>query len=152
GKYAVKLQVAVSNRDTINGGLYSTGSVDSLLMIYYKKCSAGFKCTAFINEFKGFYIFNSVKGDIAIFGLDLTKWNKTTHRRDTLANTTMKISKDADRYTPFNMPINYKIAAEAPDTAFITIGINGGGKNAAHPGTLLIIDDFLFSVAPSAIK
>jgi hypothetical protein len=151
GKYAVKIQVAVNNRDTINGGLYSTGSIDSLLMIYYKRCSAGFKCTARISQFKGFYIFNGVKGDIAIFGLNLTRWNKTVHTRDTLINTTMKIAKEADTYTQFTMPIDYKLT-EAPDTAFITIGISGMGKNAAHPGTLLIIDDLVFSGAPPAKK
>jgi hypothetical protein len=151
GKYAVKLSVTVNNNDTINGGLYSTGSIDSLLKIYFKKWCAGFKWTTRVSDFKGYYIFNSVKGDTAIFGLDLTKWNTKSHKRDTLINTTMKIGKDADRYTVFDMPLVYKINTEAPDTAFITIGIKGPGKSVAHPGTMLIIDDFQFW-GTSAIK
>jgi len=145
GKYAAKLSVAISGYDTINGGLYSVGSVDSLLKIYFKKWSAGFKCTTAVKEFKGFYVFNTVKGDSAIFGVNLTMWNKNSHKRDTIVNATMKIGKDADRYTPFDMPLLYKLSTEVPDTAFITIGIKGPGKSAAHPGSMLLIDDLLFA-------
>src|ERR1700722_8951617 len=76
GNYAVKMQVVQDHGETVNGCIYSTSSVDSLVLFYEKKANAGFKYTEHATTLNGYYKFNSAGGDSAIFGVTITKWNK----------------------------------------------------------------------------
>lgn len=144
GTYALKMEVVIDHGDTVNGGIYSTGTVDSLLMIIYRRKNAGFVCKQRVAVFKGRYVFNSLHGDSAMFGVTLTRWNKIRRRRDTLVNTTLHIGQNAASYLPFVIPLKYHLNNATPDSAFIVIGIQGPGNKPAHRGSMLIIDDLGF--------
>jgi hypothetical protein len=145
GDYALKMEVVVDNGDTVNGGIYSTGSLDSLMHVIYRRKNAGFSCKQRAATFTGYYIFTSNQNDSAVMGVTFTKWNSQNHKRDTLVNTTLHIGQNASSYLQFVIPLKYHIDTEIPDSAFIAIGIQGPYGHPAHRGTMLIIDDLGFS-------
>jgi hypothetical protein len=143
GKYALQMGIAFNHGDTVNGGIYSTGNMDSLMRLLQHTASAGFPCARKYENFTGYYIFNSFPGDTAVFGAILTKWNWAKKGRDTIVNSVLRTGDMQNNYVPFIVPLKYRIKNEVPDTAFISIGI----QSAIHPkiGTSLIIDDLNFS-------
>jgi hypothetical protein len=145
GKYALQMGLAIDHGDTVNGGVYSTGTVDSLLRVIYHANSAGFPCTQRYLSFGGFYIFNCEPGDTAVFGAILTKWNWVTRKRDTIVNSILRIGDFHQDYVPFVVPLKYRIKQEVPDTAFLSVGIQSQLKRGAMMSTFLIIDDLAFS-------
>jgi len=147
GNYAVKMQVVVDHGETVNGCVYSTGSVDSLVYFYSGKANAGFTFDKKATSLNGYYKFSSVGGDSAIFGVTLTKWNKIKSKRDTLVNTVFIAGHPAPEYAPFVVPFKYRVANEMPDTALIVIGIQSAHGQDAHLGTTLYIDDVGFGIS-----
>jgi hypothetical protein len=145
GKYALQMGVAFDHDDTVNGGIYSTGTTDSLLQVIYHTSAAGFKCSQKYATFTGFYIFNCLTGDTAVFGAILTKWNWVTRKRDTVVNSILRIGDLHTDYVPFVVPLKYRIKNEVPDTAFVSVGIQSQSVKGAKIGTQLIIDDLSFS-------
>lgn len=145
GKYALQMGVAIDHGDTVNGGIYSTGHMDSLLQVIYHLSAAGFKCSQKYATFTGYYIFDHAPGDTAVFGAILTRWNWATRRRDTIVNSILRIGDIHTDYIPFVVPLKYRRKNEVPDTAFISVGIQSEYKNAERIGTSLIIDDLKFS-------
>jgi len=153
GNYAVKMQVVVNNGDTANGCIYSTSSVDSIILLDEGKANAGFRYFLHATSLNGNYKFSSYAGsaDSAFFGITLTRWNKEKHRRDILVNTIFLIGNNSKQYTPFVIPFNYR-TQENPDTALIVIGIQGPHGKQAHEGTTLFIDDIGFAAKMPAKK
>lgn len=145
GKYALQLGIAIDHGDTVNGGVYSIGSIDSLLRIIYHLSASGFKCSQKYATFTGFYIFDHTPGDTAVFGAILTRWNWATRKRDTIVNSILRIGDLHTDYVPFVVPLKYRRQDEVPDTAFVSVGIQAEPKNSAKIGTTLIIDDLKFS-------
>jgi len=145
GKYALQMGVAIDHGDTVNGGIYSTGSVDSLLKVIYHTNASGFKCSQRWGSFTGYYIFDHQPGDTAVFGAILTRWNWATHKRDTIVNSILRIGDTHTDYVPFVVPLKYRREKEVPDTAFISAGIQSEESTGAKIGTTLIIDDLEFS-------
>lgn len=148
GKYALQLGVTFNHNDTVNGGIYSTGSVDSLLRLLEHVAAAGFPCSQKYGNFTGYYIFNALPGDTAVFGAILTKWNWVKKSRDTIVNSVLRVGDIQTNYVPFVVPLKYRIKNEVPDTAFISIGIQSQSVKQAKVGTSLIIDDLIFSGRP----
>jgi len=145
GKYALQLGVAFDHGDTVNGGIYSTGSMDSLMRLLYHTAAAGFPCSRKFENFTGYYIFNCLPGDTAVFGAILTSWNWVKQRRDTIVNSVLRVGDMQTDYVPFIVPLKYRIKNEIPDTAFISIGIQSQSVKQAKVGTSLILDDLEFS-------
>lgn len=145
GKYALQMGVAIDHGDTVNGGIYSAGTMDSLLKVIYHTSAAGFKCSQKYATFTGYYIFEHAPGDTAVFGAILTRWNWAIRKRDTIVNSILRIGDTHSDYVPFVVPLKYRRKNEIPDTAFISIGIQSEYKNAEKIGTSLIIDDLKFS-------
>jgi len=145
GKYALQMGVAIDHGDTVNGGVYSTGRMDSLLQIIFHTSAAGFKCSQKYASFTGYYIFEHTEGDTAVFGAILTRWNWATRKRDTIVNSILRIGDLHTDYVPFVVPLKYRRLDEVPDTAFVSVGIQSLPKNAAKIGTSLIVDDLMFS-------
>jgi hypothetical protein len=143
GKYALQLGNSFDHGDTVNGGIYSVGNMDSLMKLLQHKAAGGFSCDQRYESFTGFYIFNALPGDTAVFGAILTKWNWVKKTRDTIVNSVLRTGDAQNDYVPFTVPLKYRIKNEVPDTAFISIGI----QSVTHPkiGTALIIDDLAFS-------
>lgn len=144
GNYAVKMQVVIDHGETVNGCIYSTGSVDSLIFFYQNRANAGFRYAEKATTINGFYKFNSVQGDSAIFGVTLTKWNKAKNQRDTLVNSVFIAGHNTPEYAPFVVSFKYHVNNELPDTALIVIGIQAEQGKTAHAGTTLYIDDIQF--------
>jgi len=147
GNYAVKMQVVVDHGDTANGCIYSTTSVDSIILLDEGKANAGFRYFLHATSLNGNYKFTSAAGssDSAFFGITLTKWNKEKHRRDILVNTIFLIGQNSRDYLPFVIPFRYQVQQENPDTALVVIGIQGPHGKPAHEGTTLFIDDIGFA-------
>jgi hypothetical protein len=145
GKYALQMGVTFNHSDTVNGAIYSTGSMDSLMRLLHHASAAGFACSQKYENFTGFYIFNCLPGDTAVFGAILTKWNWVKKNRDTIVNSVLRIGDIQTDYVPFIVPLKYRIKNEVPDTAFISIGIQSQSVKDAKVGTTLIIDDLTFS-------
>ena len=57
GKYALQLGVSFNHNDTVNGGIYSTGSMDSLMRLLYHTAAAGFPVLPEIRELYGLLYF-----------------------------------------------------------------------------------------------
>ncbi|HSY75613.1 MAG TPA: hypothetical protein VK890_02080, partial [Bacteroidia bacterium] len=81
GNYAVKMEVVTDHGETVNGCIYSTGNIDSLIFFYQSRSNAGFKVNAQPTALTGYYKFINTEGDSAIFGVTLTKWNKEKKQR-----------------------------------------------------------------------
>jgi len=145
GKYALQLGVAFNHDDTVNGGIYSTGNMDSLMRLLQHTSAAGFPCSQKFESFTGYYIFNCLPGDTAVFGAVLTKWNWAKQTRDTIVNSVLRVGDIQTDYVPFVVPLKYRIKNEVPDTAFISIGIQSQSSKQAKIGTSLILDDLEFS-------
>jgi len=143
GKYALQLGNSFDHGDTVNGGVYSAGNMDSLLRMLEHKAAAGFPCDQRYESFTGYYIFNALPGDTAVFGAIFTKWNWAKKSRDTIVNSVLRTGDVQNDYVPFTVPLKYRIKNEVPDTALISIGI----QSVKQPriGTALIIDDMAFS-------
>lgn len=152
GRYALQLGVAIDHGDTVNGGIYSTGSMDSLMKVLYHTSSAGFPCSQKYATFTGYYVFNNQPGDTAVFGAILTHWNWVTKKRDTIVNSILRIGDTHNDFVPFVVPLKYRQKVEVPDTAFISIGIQSEYGKPAKIGTVLIIDDLQFSGRAEAEK
>ncbi len=149
GKYALQMGVAIDHNDTVNGAIFSTGNTDSLINgAFYHKASLGFPCDMRYGTLTGYYVFDKLPGDTAVFGAIMTRWNWVTRKRDTIVNSILRIGDLHSDYVPFVVPLKYRIRKEVPDTAFITIGIQSGNGKAAKIGTTLIIDDLQFSGKP----
>ncbi len=148
GKYALQMGVAIDHGDTVNGGVYSTGNMDSLMKVLYHTSSAGFPCSQKYGTFTGYYIFDNKPGDTAVFGVILTKWNWVVKKRDTIVNSILRIGDNHTDYVLFVVPLKYRQKVEVPDTAFISIGIQAEFGKPARVGTTLIIDDLQFSGRP----
>jgi len=148
GKYALQMGVTFNHGDTVNGGIYSTGNMDSLLRLLQHTAAAGFPCSQKYGNFTGYYIFNALPGDTAVFGAILTRWNWGKRSRDTIVNSVLRTGDVQADYVPFTVPLKYRIKNEVPDTAFISIGIQSQSVKQAKIGTTLIIDDLIFSGRP----
>lgn len=145
GKYALQLGVTFNHNDTVNGGIYSTGNMDSLMRLLYHTAAAGFPCAQKYANFTGYYIFDCLPGDTAVFGAILTKWNWAKQSRDTIVNSVLRVGDIQTDYVPFVVPLKYRNKNEIPDTAFISIGIQSQSVKQAKVGTSLILDDLEFS-------
>lgn len=143
GKYALQLGNSFDHGDTVNGGIYSVGNIDSLLKMLQHITAAGFPCDQRYESFTGYYIFNAMPGDTAVFGAILTKWNWVKKSRDTIVNSVLRTGDAQNDYVPFTVPLKYRVKNEVPDTALLSIGI----QSVKQPriGTTLIIDDLAFS-------
>jgi hypothetical protein len=145
GKYALQMGIDINHGDTVNGSIYSIGNTDSLLHVIFHTSAAGFKCSQKYANLTGYYIFDCLPGDTAVFGAVLTRWNWATRKRDTIVNSILRIGDLHADYVPFVVPLKYRIKKEVPDTAFISVGIQSGGSRATKIGTVLIVDDLDFS-------
>lgn len=145
GKYALQMGFAFDHGDTVNGSIYATGSMDSLLNLLQHTSAAGFPCNRRYENFNGYYIFDALPGDTAVFGVILTKWNWVKKSRDTIVNSILRTGDVQTDYVPFIVPLKYRFESEVPDTAFISIGIQSQLGKQAKIGTSLIIDDLSFT-------
>ena len=105
GKYALQFGVALNHDDTVNGGIYSTGSMDSLMHLLQHSAAAGFPCTEKYENFTGYYIFECVPGDTAVFGAVFTKWNWGKAKQGYYSQFCSPHGRHANRLRSFHCPV-----------------------------------------------
>jgi hypothetical protein len=81
-------------------------------------------------HFKGYYKFEPVAGDSCAIIILSSKWNATTHKRDTIGYGEMIQTAPVDTYTPFDIAVNYT-KTDTPDTLSFLM-ISSGGYNVVN--------------------
>lgn len=136
GNYAVQMGVAVSNySDTVGGSILYCNTASDILMD-----QAGLPFASRPANYTGWYKWNRVGGDSAAVFLIMTKWNSSTHTRDTVANEENYIINSAAAWTQFSFPITYLMNVN-PDTIFVAAG---NASNSPNVGSVFTVDDFGF--------
>jgi hypothetical protein len=82
-------------------------------------------------RFTGWYKSYPLNGDSSAAVLLLSKWNSTTHRRDTLAYNRYPIHWTVDTWTQFDLAVNYIDNITIPDTLTMLL-LSCGGFNASN--------------------
>ena len=115
GTYFVKLTTKdVSG--TVTPGMIVSGQLNTTTW----KPKSGFPFTQQAQKLTGKYQYMGYNGDSATISAWLTRWNQTSHRRDTVATLKTKTSGMVHTWTAFAIPFAYKNAL-VPDTAVIMI-------------------------------
>ncbi len=92
-------------------------------------------------HFKGYYMYTPVNGDSCAIYLQLTKYNQTAQKKDTLAEAWLQVGDVVDEYTHFNLPIEY-FSEETPDSiTIVCVPSVYGHLFIAEKGSTLYIDE-----------
>jgi hypothetical protein len=146
GTYAVLMQTAINNGDTVNGSIFSTDSLSYIVgNALGGNYGLGFPDAVRSASLQGYYKFTGVGKDSVAIGVALTKWNNISKTRDTLVKSVMYIGANAGSYTLFNLPLVYLINYENPDSAYIGAAINGPNGKNSHVGTSFYLDALAFN-------
>jgi hypothetical protein len=146
GNYAVQMTVGTSNAgDTVSGVIFYTDSVSTLFSnIFTGDPALGHSYAARPANLTGYYKWNRVGNDSATVIVAMTKWNATTHTRDTVVDMeNYFITTNASSWTMFTVPLTY-ILNVYPDTVFMAIGI-ANTVMPEHPGSIFTVDDLSFT-------
>ncbi|MBL7137932.1 MAG: T9SS type A sorting domain-containing protein [Bacteroidales bacterium] len=82
-------------------------------------------------RFQGYYMAFPLNGDSIAAILLLSKWNNSTHQRDTIAYTRLVFHGTVDTYTEFDAPITYWNNTTMPDSITILL-LSCAGYNAVN--------------------
>jgi hypothetical protein len=82
-------------------------------------------------RFTGWYRSYPLSGDSSAAVLLLSKWNSTTHKRDTLAYNRYPIHWTVDTWTQFDLAVNYLDNVTMPDSLTMLF-LSCGGFNASN--------------------
>jgi hypothetical protein len=103
---------------------------------------------------KGFYKYIPVNDDSCRIASWLTKWNNSTHRRDTIAFATISYEqskKTISTYTEFDIIYNYRSAA-SPDSITVIFASSADGANFhGGIGSALYIDEISLEYFPLSV-
>jgi len=98
-------------------GLLGTDSLD----IPNGTISVGKRYTEKPLRFQGYYKYEPVGGDSALFSVLLSKYNTGAHKRDTIALARQVITNTVSTYTMIDLPLNYYFTDVTPDTLTLLI-------------------------------
>jgi hypothetical protein len=144
GNYAVQMSVDASNMgDTVAGTIFYCDSASTLLMnAFGGNVTPGFPFSTRPANFTGWYKWLRFGGDTAGTYLVMTKWNASTHSRDTVAEISAHyLTTPMTAWTQFSVPITYLMNVN-PDTLFLAAGII---SSTPHIGSLFTLDDLAFN-------
>ena len=102
----------------------------------------GIAVTQSPDNFTGWYKFDPVNGDSAVFAIMVTKWNSTLSKRDTLGTAFFVSTNHDSIYTKFDVPFVYT-SSLTPDSLFLEI-ISGGPSTQG--GSVLYVDELAANV------
>jgi len=83
------------------------------------------------SRFQGYYMSFPVNNDSSAAIILLSKWNTTSHQRDTIAYTRLVFHGTVNTYTLFDEPINYIVPDIMPDSITVLL-LSCGGYNASY--------------------
>lgn len=98
-------------------GLIGTDSLD----IPNATISVGKRYTEKPLRFQGYYKYEPVGGDSALFSVLLSKYNTGAHKRDTIALARQVIKNTVSTYTMIDLPLDYSFTDVTPDTLTLLI-------------------------------
>jgi hypothetical protein len=136
GLLAARLEGKYSNTLMLNiPGMLCTGTLSGL------NASGGQAYSSRAQKLSGYYTYTPVGGDKAAIQVLLSKWNASTHKKDTVAvgYTTLP---GATSYSFFEVPMSYKNGL-APDSQLVVISSSQNILNAVA-GSILLVDDVMF--------
>jgi hypothetical protein len=82
-------------------------------------------------KFSGFYQSYPLANDSTAAVVLLSKWNTTTHRRDTIAHNRLTFHGTVNTWTKFDTAINFRSSTTIPDSLTILL-LSCGGFNASN--------------------
>jgi hypothetical protein len=136
GLYAARLEGKYSNTLMLNvPGMLCTGMLNGL------NASGGLAYTLRSQKLKGYYMYSPVGADKAAIQVLLSKWNASTHKKDTIAFGNLTLGS-AVSYSLFEIPLSYTSNA-IPDSQLVVISSSQNRLNAVA-GSTLLIDDVMF--------
>jgi len=146
GNYAIKLETAINNGDTVGGGIYSCDSLTQLFQSWgwIGSKAAGFPYSGRPANLQGYFKSSLVGNDSIRMVVVLSKWNPTTQMIDFVGECVSYFGGNSSSYTQFNLPITYNYNI-IPDTAYIEIGLRGANGKKTHVGSVVHIDALSFS-------
>lgn len=153
GQYAVLMQTAINNGDTVAGTIISNATVAGFLSALFGNGNAiGVPHSTRSANLQGYYKFTRIGGDTANISVIMTKWNTSMNKRDTLAFGGISFATNVSSYTSFSAPILYSLNL-FPDTVAIFAGISGPNGQNTHVGTQFYLDDLSFAgTVPVGVK
>ncbi|WP_299248286.1 PCMD domain-containing protein [uncultured Cytophaga sp.] len=148
GTYAVKLTTQTIFGQLASGNLF-TGKFKLNLTDPIKSAQIGTPYSSRPTAFNVYYKYASVKGDSCSMYALLTKYNTSTHKRDTIGLGSFVSSTSVNTYTLLNMPITYT-STEDPDSISMVFSSSADGGNfRGQVGSTLTIDNFSLDGVPS---
>lgn len=76
-------------------------------------------------HFKGFYKFEPVNGDSCAVVVVVSKWNSSTHKRDTISYGKMVEHSAVNTYTPFDIALDYTVSTVPDSLTFLMVSSAG---------------------------
>jgi hypothetical protein len=153
GEYAALIQTVLIG--TIHGsGTLFTGKF-KLEGAPSEYCKFGIPFTDRPVYLQGFYKYYPVSRDSCRIASWLTKWNSTTHKRDTIAAASITRGESialVNTYTEFDIIYNY-YSGNSPDSITVIFASSADGANYnAAVGSKLYIDELLFGYYPLPVE
>lgn len=100
--------------------------------------------------FTGWYKYTPANGDTAAIGMQVTRWNTATNKRDTVGEAGILIVNTVTNWTQFSIPVFY-YNSDTPDTLLVVASSSANGSvGGGQVGSVLAIDDFDLSGTATA--
>lgn len=98
-------------------------------------------------HFKGFFKYIPVNNDSGSIYINLSRYNISKQKKDTIAEATLIIKGNVSQYESFDLKLKYYLNDVIPDTikiALLSSGISGlSNTSAAQVGSALYVDDLV---------
>lgn len=144
GNYAAKMvtsQFQLGNTGLLVTGTIATGEFKPDLLNFINSLRLGIPFTDKPTCFSGYYMFEPVGDDSCAVYMQLTKYNTTTAKRDTVAEAWVTTGDAVSEYTYFSIPVEY-YSQETPDTIIIVAASSARGwEFIGEVGTTLYVDE-----------
>lgn len=151
GNYAVMLETIAWGNDLVIPGILTAGYFDATAPIT-QNLIQGRAYTKRPVSFDGYYKYLPQTGDTCGIYANLTKYNETTGKTDTIAEASFAIDETISEYSKFSITFEYR-NEETPDTLNIVFTSSLSGQNlSGQVGSKLYIDNISMNFSNSIEK
>lgn len=157
GNYAIRLETRKFGDSIIITGLLLSGIFDPILLKDVPNFvidGQPFKKKPI--KFSGYFKYFPVDGDTCNFYINITRYNSSTGKKDTIADANLNVWETVSTYRQFEMPLTYYRTDLEPDTIKIAIISSAGGQDYTGHGTpkvgsALLLDDLSLEIPTGII-